>query len=178
MKKVNFITTLSPQKQYAIARWFWISCALCVCSVIGAAYFIMPAWLLHRELKHDVITLREKTKNYADAIKKRDALKSEHDLLRARSTKITNYSNHSKNPHSAMTVILQAAGTSIILEAIRFNKNECELTVLCPTPEHANVFIKRLSSSDTFAGAKLISLQNDTHAQQMRCVIKSKVVFV
>ncbi len=178
MKKVNFITTLSPQKQYAIVRWFWISCALCVCSLLVAAYFIIPAWLMHRDLKHNVIALREKTKNYADVIKKRDALKSEHDALRARNNKIANYNDHPKNPHHAMTVILQAAGSSVTLEAVRFNKNECELTIVCPTPEHATVFIKRLSAADTFSAVKLISLQNDTRAQQFRSVIKAKVTFL
>jgi hypothetical protein len=74
-----------------------------------------------------------------------------------------------------MAAIMQSCGDGVVLEAVRFNKKECQLTILCPTSEHATVFIKRLSASDLFTGVKLVSLQHDTQTKSFRCIIKCLV---
>jgi Tfp pilus assembly protein PilN len=173
MKKVNFIMSLSPEKQYAIKRWFWVTFFLCLCSVIISAYFMAPQLLTYRALHKEISILREKTKEYSSGVKNRDALKVEHELIRARTKKIDDYNESPKNPHQYMAAIIASCGDGAVLEAVRFNKKECELTILCPTSEHATVFIKRLSASELFTGVKLVSLQHDTQTKKFRCVIKS-----
>ena len=176
MKKVNFITSLSPQKQYAIARWFWVTFFLFVCCVLVNAYFVVPQLLMYISLKKEVSVLRQVTKGYESAAKNKDALATEHDTLRMRIKKIDNYNEIPKNPHQYITAIVQACGDGAILQAVRFNKKNCELTLLCPTHEHATVFVKRLSASELFAGVKLISLQHEGVGKQFRCVVKSGIV--
>jgi Tfp pilus assembly protein PilN len=175
MKKVNFITTLSPQKQYAIKRWFLVTFFLSVCFVLVGAYFVVPQLLKYSALRKEVSELRILTKDYATRITEKDALKTEHDAMRIRTKKIENYNTSQKNPHQYIAAVRQASGDGVTLEAIKFNKKDCELTLLCPTSEHATVFIKRLSASDLFAHLKLVSLQQDVHLKQLRCVVKGKV---
>lgn len=175
MKKVNFIIPVPPQKQYAIRRWFWITIFLCIFSVIAMMYLIFPQLLLYRKLHKEVDVLREQTKEYGSNVKKRDALKKEHELIRVRTKKIDGYSEIAKNPLPYITAITHACGDSVILESVRFNKKECEIIVLCPTSEHANIFIKRLSASELFVNVKLISLQYEAQIKKFRCVVKSIV---
>jgi Tfp pilus assembly protein PilN len=176
MKKVNFVTTLSPHKQYAIRRWFLVTFFVVVCSVIVSAYFVLPQLLTSVALHQEVNGLRAATQEYNARVKEKDALKTEHDQIRSRTKKIENYHNAPKNPHQYIAAVVQACGDSVTLETIKFNKKECELTLLCPTSEHATVFIKRLSASDLFTNVKLVSLQQDAQTKQLRCTIKSKII--
>jgi hypothetical protein len=176
MKKVNFITSLSPQKQYAIARWFWVTIFLFVCAMAVSAYFVVPQLLTYVSLSKEVSALREATKDYGNVVKNKNVLTAEHDALRMRIKKIDNYNDLPKNPHQYITAIVQACGDGATLEALKFNKKNCELTLLCPTPEHATVLIKRLSASELFTGVKLVFLQHEGAGKQFRCVVKSKVV--
>jgi Tfp pilus assembly protein PilN len=175
MKKVNFITTLSPQKQYAIQRWFKVTFFLVLCSVVVSAYFVVPQLLTYFTLHKEVKEMRIATQEYGMRVKEKDALKTEHDQVQVRAKKIEHYNDAPKNPHAHIAAIVQACGDGVTLEAIKFNKKECELILLCPTSEHATVFIKRLSASELFMNVKLVSLQHDTQIKQLRCVIKSKV---
>lgn len=179
MKKVNLVATLSPQKQYAIRRWFLVTFFLVVVCVIVSAYFVVPQLLTYIALHQEVNALRGATKEYSARMKEKDALKIEHDQVRTRTKKIEGYDNSPKNPYQYIAAVVQACGdgvTGVIMEAIKFNKKECELTLLCPTSEHATVFIKRLSASGLFANVKLVSLQQDMQTKQLRCVIKGNVV--
>lgn len=175
MKKVNFITTLSPHKQYAIRRWFLVTFFLVVCCLFVSAYFVVPQLLMYIPLKKEVNALRQTTQEYGARVKEKDTLKTEHDEVRARIKKIENYNDTPKNPHQYIAAILQACGDVVTLEAITFNKKECELRLLCPTSQFATVCIKRLSSSELFMHVKLVSLQYDTQTKQQRCVIKGKI---
>lgn len=176
MKKVNFITSLSPQKQYAIARWFWMTLLLSVCCLLVNLYFIVPEFLMYLSLKKEVVALREKTKKYDNAVKDKNLFKTEQDVIRVRTKKLDNYTNVPKNPHQYIAAIVQSCGGEVVLETINFNKKNCELTLLCPTPEHATVFIKRLSATELFNGVKLVSLQYDGAGKQFRCIVRSNIV--
>lgn len=176
MKKINFITTLSPQKQYEIARWFLFSVAVVVVTFLIGSYFIVPELLTCFSLKKEISALRADTKDYGQLIKSRDALKKESDVMHARKSTLDRYNKNSKNPFHYVAALKDACGDGGIVELIRFIKKDCELTVLCPTPEHVTVIIKRLSASDKFGGIKLVSLQNDAQAKKMRAVIKAGIV--
>lgn len=175
MKKVNFITSLSPQKQHAIVRWFWATFFLFVSAVVVSAYFVVPQLLMYMSLRKEVAVLRQATKEYGSVVKNKDTLKTEHDALRVRTKKIDNYNESPKNPHQYIAAIVQACGDGATLESLRCNKQYCELTILCPTPEHATVLIKRLSASEFFSSVKLVSLQHEGAGKQFRCVVKSVV---
>ena len=177
MKKVNFISSLPPQKQYEIRRWFWCTCIVWTVSFVIGMYCIIPHLLTYSTLRKEVALLRNKTNDYADSLNKRDVLKNEHELLSQHNTKINRYRDQPKNPHQYSTVIVQASGNGVKLELLKCNKKNIECTIVCPTPEHATVFIKRLSSSDLFSGIKLVSLQSDAQANQLRAVIKGNIVF-
>ena len=177
MKKVNFISSLPPQKQYEIRRWFWCTCIVWAISFVIGMYYTIPQLLTYRALRKEIVSLRNKTNDYADNLKKRDVLKNEHELLSQHNTKINRYRDQPKSSHQHVAVIVQASGDGVKLELLKFNKKNIECTIVCPTPEHATVFIKRLSSSDLFSGIKLVSLQSDAHVNQLRAVVKGTIVF-
>lgn len=177
MKHINFITTLSPQKQYAIRRWFWVTFFLCICSIVLSAYVIVPQLVTYISLKNDVKILREQTKQHAEHSTKRDALKTEHEKIRMQSFKMVRYTDTPKNPHAYIAAVVQACGDGVQLEAMNVHKKNCEITILCPTAEYATVFVKRLSALEQFSGVKLVSLQHDNQTKLLRCIVKSKIIF-
>lgn len=175
MKKVNFITTLSPEKQYAIKRWFLVTFFLIMCSLIASAYLVVPQLLTYIALHKQVAQLRLLTKDYNVQVTEKDALKTEHDAMHIRTKKIEGYNATPKNPHAHIAAVVQACGDGVTLEAVKLHKKDYDITLLCPTSEHATVFIKRLSASDLFMSVKLVSLQQDTQTKQLRCVVKGKI---
>ena len=177
MKKVNFIASLSPQKQYEIRRWFWATFFLSVCACGIGAYFVVPQLLLYTSLKKEITVLREATKSYGDSVKSKDGLTQEYETLRAREAQINAFMQQKKNPYHHVIVITQACGDGVKLESLRFIKKECEITIVCPTAEHAHVFIKRCNASDKFSHVKMVSLQHDAATKSLRCVIKGNVIF-
>ena len=167
--------SLSPQKQYAIRRWFWITFFLSMIAILASAYFIVPELLMYITLKKEITVLREQTKPYGEHSKQKDTLKTAYEQSRAQSSKVDQYVNTPKNPHAYIATIVQACGDGVTLESINLHKKSCDITVLSPTAEHSTVFIKRLSASELFTAVKLVSLQQDIQTKQMRCVIKSSI---
>jgi len=177
VKKVNFIASLSPEKQYEIRRWFWITVALFICAILVSTYLVVPQVLRYSALKKEVSALHESSKNYADLTKNKDIVTKEYEELRVRENKVNAYVQHQKNPYNHITAIMQACGDGVKIEAVRFNKKDVEVVILCPTHEHANVCVKRLNSSDTFSHVKMASLQYDAQTKLFRCVVKGHAIF-
>lgn len=178
MKKVNFITPLPPHKQYELRRWFWCTVVVWVISLVVGAYCVVPPLMTFIALKKEISCLHEKIKDYAEVTKNRDTLNNEHELLNKQSVKIHQYVEQPKNPHQYVAAILEASGDGVKIELLKCNKKDVEVTILCPTPEHATVFIKRLSLSDLLTGIKLVSLQHDGQTKQLRAVIKGSEIFL
>lgn len=176
MKKINLITSLSPQKQYEIYRWFWVTVFLCLSMAGIGAYFIVPQIIVYRSLQKQIALLRQQTKDYTNVMGEKDGLKKDQDELHARENKITFYKLQKKNPHQHVAELVTACGDDVQIEAVRFDKKRIEITVICPTVEHANVLIKRLSSSQRFSQVKMVSLQQDEQAKTVRCVLTGNVI--
>jgi len=176
MKKINFITSLSPQKQYAIRRWFWLTLFLSVGVIIISIYFIIPHYLLYRTLHQQVAVLRHKAKDYSSIIAAKETLKKEYNVILMRNKKIDNYLKVPKNPYSYIVAILQSGAHGVSLEAIRCNKKDCEITCVCSTAEYAKIFMDRLLASELFHSIKLVSLHHDTQQKKFRSVIKGVMI--
>src|SRR5438132_7912247 len=127
MRQINFITTLSPQKQYAIKRWFRVTFLLSVSAIVVSMFFIIPQLLTYVSLKKDMSVLREQTKEYADFSKQKDTLKKEYEQVRAQSGKIDTYHHSPKNPHAYIVAITQACGDGVTLESINLHKKSCDI---------------------------------------------------
>lgn len=177
MKKVNMITTLSPEKQYEIRRWFCIALFLFLCTLAVAAYFMVPQIMLYRTLQKEVAVLRQHTKDYASQMSAKDSLKKEYDEVRMWDAKISSYKQQKKNPYQHVTEMVTAGGGEVQLESMKFDKKNVEIAVLCSTAEHARAFLKRLSASSNFSHMKMVSLQQDGQNKQMRCTIRGNVIF-
>lgn len=177
MKKVNMITTVSPEKQYEIQRWFWITIFLCACILLISACHIVPKIVIYWHLKKQISAWQEKTKNYAILLGDKETLRKEHDEVFARSSKIKVYQEQKKNPYQHIMEIVTACNNDISLESMIFNKKDVEVEITCLTPERAQAYIKRLSGSHHFSPVKMISLQQDMLNQQVRCRIKAHVIF-
>ncbi|HLJ30929.1 MAG TPA: hypothetical protein VKU36_00695 [Candidatus Babeliales bacterium] len=176
MKQVNFITTLSIQKQYALRRWFLMSVLLSVITFAILLFFLVPELLTYFSLKQEIVLLHAQTKQYTEQTKQRDIVKKDYEQMRIQSSKIDTFTNGPKNPHAYIAAIAQAGGNGVVLESINIHKKNGDITILCPTAEHATVFVKRLSASELFSGVKLVSLQHDNQTRQLRCVIKTKLI--
>jgi len=172
MKKISFITALSPEKQHEIYRWFWCSFFLCVSALVVGMFCIITPLLTYRALKKEVLVLREQTKIFAQNVQAKDARKVEYDTLNQYMNKIERYKKYVTNTYEHIAAIFALSGDGVKIEAMHYDKKNSEITILCPTSEHVTLFIKRLSTLDKFTDIKLISLHYDTHTKQFRAVIK------
>jgi hypothetical protein len=137
----------------------------------------VPQTLTYWRLQKDVRELQEKTKDYTGLIGRKETLKKEYDEVHLRETKISFYQQQKKNPYLHITEIVAACSNGVQLESVKFNKKDVEIEIMCPTAEYAQIFIKRLSASQNFSHVKMISLQQNSQNQQLRCTIKGNVIF-
>lgn len=177
MKKINMITALPIEKQYAIRRWFCITVFLFVCAIIVTSYFIVPNIIAYRCLKKDSAALVHTTKEYAALASTKETLKKEYDGLYACEAKINNYKQQKKNPYAHIAEIVRLGGNTIELESIKLNKKEIEIEIVSSTVDNVQLFIKSLSGSPYFSHLKMVSLQQDPQNKKIRCTIKGQVIF-
>lgn len=177
MKKVNFIAFLSPHKQYEIRCWFWSTffSTLFFFGIVG--YYILPQWLLYASLKKEITVLREKTKQHSDLVKKKEDDKKEYEIMRLRHNKMEKYTQQQKNPVTHLEAIIQASNGQLELESIQLRGKECEVTIVSPTSEYVQIFIKQLNASQSYAQCKIASLAYDMQKKAYRAIIKGRMVF-
>ena len=175
MKPTNIITALTPQQHYALRRWFFISILLLLTVFLTLLTISIPPIMELLTIKKNCTLLRNKTTDNEILKKEYTVLTDEYKDLQKKKTKINNLLFQHKNPALYIKNIVTACGDSVILDGIRINKKNIELTLLCPTSEHATIFIKRLSATDLFSLIKLTSLSQDQHIQKLRCIIKSEL---
>jgi len=175
MKNINFITTLSPQQQYEIRRWFICSMLIVIFTLIAIGFFIIPQLHALYAMKQEITALEKKTKDYAQLTSTKDTLKKENETLQKKRAHLTKYLNQPSNPHTYLAAIINSCSTDVQLEQVRKNKKDLEITALFSTPESATIMIQKLSDTDLFATLKLTSLQHDTQTKKFRCTIKGKI---
>ena len=177
MKKINLITPLPPEKQYELQRWFLITIFLCLIFLITTGLLIIPSFLLCKKMKKEIALLQQKASAQATITAAKNTLQKEYDDLHVRATKLSMHTTQKKNPYEQIADIIAATGDGVQLESIRLNGNKSEIIIVCPTAEHAQVFIKRLSASPRFSRIKMISLQQDQGKKQLLCTISGNITF-
>lgn len=171
MKNVNLIQTIPPKKQFEIRRWFWLSTLLSLITLIILSIFtylqLSTLYATHKEVN----TLQEKVKKYDEEMTRKNKLKDELEALQNKKNKIDQFIHRPKNPHSTLTDLTSACGSSITILDIRLNNKNLELSALCASPEHATVFMQRLATFKQFSGLKLASLDLE-QSTKFKIVVK------
>ncbi len=177
MKKINFITSLSPQKQYEINCWFWVTFFLSVSAISMGAYFFVPKIMCYVSLHKQCVALRERTKNYAEITKNKDIFSKEYDALRMRETKINRYVDKAKNPHDYIATIVHVCGDNIHLESVQFIKKECEIIIVCQNVQQAHLCVKCINESNKFSHCKITSLVHNMEKKLYKATIKGHIIY-
>lgn len=177
MKKINIIDSLSPQQQYALQRWFYMSIVISLALLSIGVYCIVPKFLLYISLQKDIQLMQNQIGHYATHVNEKESLKKEYDEWRMRQTKIDVYRHQLKNPYAHIAYIIAQCKDDVQLESIRFNKKEIEIVVHCKTSVQANTYVKQLNESEFFSQVKMISLQHDDSKNRLVCIMKAYVIF-
>jgi Tfp pilus assembly protein PilN len=177
MKKINIITTVSPEKQHEIRRWFWMTTVVYLVAFIIGVGCLIPQGITYWQLQKSMHELEEKTKEYGQVTSNKQVLKKQYDELQMQESKIKGYQEQKKNPYKHIQEITAACGTEIYLESIKCTKNNIEVEIACAQYKMAQAFSKRLAASLLFSGIKIISLQQDGNSKQVRCTIKGTIIF-
>ncbi len=172
MKQNNFVPTLSPQQQYEIRRWLFVSILSFALTFVAITCYFLPQLYNLMSLKKEVTDLKSKTKNYTEITNARSALKKEQTVWHNKKIRIDTYVNKPKNPHAYITTIMNACNNNIIAELIRHNKKNIEITIACPSTECATVFAQQLNDSNYFSDVKITSLQQHDQKNKFKCIIK------
>jgi len=176
MKNVNLIQTLSREKQFEIRRWFWCSAILLFLTIATISIFSYLQLSAFYIAQKEVATLREKTKKYNDETENKNKLKSELETLQSKKNKINQFINAPKNPHAILTALTNACGTAITVVEMSLNNKNIELSALCESPEHATVFMQRLSTFKQFSHLKLVSLGLE-QSNKFKITVKGPITF-
>lgn len=177
MKKINLVTTISPQKQYELQRWFYMIVVSSLVLLGMGAYFIIPPFLSYLTLKKDIQLMHNKMGNYSTNVNSKESLKKEYDEWHMREKKVTSYTQQLKNPYSHIAYIVSLCKDDIQLESVRFHKKEVEIVVQCKTSAQASFYVKQLNESPLFSQVKMISLQHNDSKKQLMCTIKAHAIF-
>ena len=175
MKHLTFVTTLSPQQQHEIRRWFLISCALVLLLITSLTCYFAPDVYTLYTLRKEINTLKEKTKTHATLSTTKNTLKKENGALQQKRTHIMKYLTHPKNPHVYITTIINACGDKTTAQLIRAHQKDIEITLLCPTTEHATAFARNNANTDYFSDTRITSLQKHEQKNQFLCTIKGTI---
>src|SRR5579871_5907956 len=108
MKQINFITTLTPQQQYEIRRWFITSSLITITILIAIICYFAPQLYALHIIKKEIATLKIKTKEYTTLSNTKNTLKKEHDALQEKLQRINSATVAPKNPHAYITAIIHA----------------------------------------------------------------------
>jgi Tfp pilus assembly protein PilN len=177
MKKINIITSLSPQKQYEIYRWFWITVVASLCMVIIGTYFIGTALCSYNAIQKDLTAITKKTNNYVADLGTNASLKKEYDELRLKENKINAHKMHKKNPYLHIAEIVSLCRDGVQLESLKSEKEDIEIVIIASFSDRIQTMIKQLSASPNFSHVKMISLQHNEQNKELRCMIKGEIIF-
>jgi Tfp pilus assembly protein PilN len=177
MKKINFISTLSPDKQYELRRWYRIVALLLVCSIMMGGYLFFP-------LVNSLMVVRQQKRVLSAEIKKYQKIEEDNTLLNkhyqenySRETKVHNHCAKRKSTASCVAEIVAQLPSTVQLELIQIDKKEIEIELLSSHMQDLGVYNKKLLACGCFSSMAIVSLHKEGQSKHLRCRMRGDMIF-
>ncbi len=161
MNSINFIKTLSPKQQYALARWYTVSITLTACTILGIASAQIHQLYTLYGIHNQQTTLQQQTAPSTQQLKYHEHLKEQEKLLAHKQTTIASISHNQRHMHAYIASIIAAVGAENIT-SLAFNDAAITIIAHCNDAPAALGYLKHLQSAEHFSHIKLIALQPST----------------
>ena len=157
MKRINFLSTLSPNQQHALSRWVTLS-IFCIGSllllIITLQTFQLITWYqVYQEKK----LLTHKTNSFARTMEKKHEYTTKITTL----TQCRNTLHHQKKQlqhiHTLCKTLIPT--DPISLTTLIYQPHNIELTIAAPTPEHITTYAHTLTQNPSITSLDIVSLQ-------------------
>ena len=164
MKQLNFIKTLSPAQQHALAAWYHISIALMCLLFISIVICQSVQLCISIQLKNDARYWMSKQTSMNQVIDKKNELVQKINALEKRLSILKTASLDTGLPQSFDTY-LKALNKTVFLQSLTLRHDHVLCTITCNKPVNAIKFADKLTNSGLFASVKLIQLKTYTQHQ-------------
>ncbi|MCC7415128.1 MAG: hypothetical protein IT346_03480 [Epsilonproteobacteria bacterium] len=176
MKRINFINTLSPAEQHALAMWFYVSVLLTTIICITIVICQAAQLLTYTHLKHESgywfaqqNSLNRELQKKEALVKKRSELEQQVAALKASSA----------NPAiiHALEACLQAMHKTVFLHSLSLSATQATCTITCAKPAQALHYVRTLTQTALFDSVKLMQFKSSTSGDAHAVQAKIKGIF-
>jgi len=176
MSKVNFIKSVSPQRQEALNRWAQLSVLLgsillflLLAATLFKAHQLYSIKRQHQSAQQSITTLETD-------LKKQTAIKKEHTKLAKHETKVSNLKNNPKTPSAYLKELSALIPTDVSLTDYKQLPNKTvELNGIAKRTNAATSFLTALNQSLYFENMQLVSLQSTTQENDNVALMQFKI---
>ncbi|MCA9770520.1 hypothetical protein KC460_04085 [Candidatus Dependentiae bacterium] len=159
MKKINFINSVSPDKQYAIGRWYRFSLFFICCTFITIAIIQTKQLCIYLDLRHNENKKKQKITNFESIITQQNKLKEQVKFLEDRIAYVKQWSLQKNNPSILLQDILKALGNNTTLLSCSRNQEQLELTIHIKYPHSIEKVYATLHQISAIDHLSLVSLE-------------------
>jgi len=161
MNSINFIKTLGPKQQHALARWYTVSIILTACSVLGILFIQSQQLYTLYTVHHQHATAHQQATPSMQLLKHHQQLKDQEHSIAQKQAAITSMTHAQRHMPTYLSTIIAATGAENLV-SLTFNGTAFTMIVLCDDASTALKYIKQLQSAEHFTQIKLIALQPST----------------
>lgn len=180
MKPINFIKTISPQEQLAIARWLALSIGLLAVSSVSML-------LISLQQMHTMATLHTEqsscaciASDYQSLATQKNGIVSEKQSIEQQLLKLEQLTQHPESPLALLQAITDlCAKNQIQLLSVSVNKVGLSLRGLAFQPEYALNLVAQLKSIPQLTRVVLVSLEKQPSSAgkaAFACTVSGEIV--
>ncbi len=176
MKQINFINTLSPAQQHALAIWFYVSVLLttiiCITIVVCQAAQLLTYTHLKRESSYWLAQQNALTRE----LQKKEALMQKGSDLEQQ---VAALKASSANPTmiQAFEACLQTMHKTVFLHSLSLSPTQATCTITCTKPAQALQYVRTLTQTTLFDSVKLVQFKSSTSGDAHAVQTKIKAIF-
>jgi hypothetical protein len=172
MKKINFISSLSLEKQ-EISRKIAYVIMFLLCAALSLAVTMhtmqYKSWQVLEQNKND---LQHKLQILQESKMRYEKVMLEQKKLQNWLLKLGKRVNQPKSPYDIISEINKSCTKTNQLQSLSLRKKQLELQITCAQTKNALAFIKTINEKPIFAHLTLESMQKQPQTSHVLCTIK------
>lgn len=176
MKQINFINTLSPTQQHALAVWFYVSILLttiiCIIIAVCQAAQLLTYAHLNRESSYWLAQQNALTCE----LQKKEALMQKRSELEQQIAALRT-SAASPAIIQAFEACLQAIHKTVFLHSLSLSATQGTCSITCAKPAQALQYVRTLTQTTLFDSVKLMQFKSSTSGDAHAVQAKIKAIF-
>lgn len=160
MQTLNFLSTLTPRQHAQVRRWYYVSLILASIALTTMSIMQIRAWHSLRTARAHAQKLEQKAAHFDATLTQHHALKERYRTLQKRMQKIHSTEQSGTTTYEVLATIMSLCGTTLHITSLTLEDKKLELTLNCPSAEHATALCQRALESPHIQSLRIMSLQS------------------